>query len=542
MIPRINSKGGRSFKGALAYFTHDLGQLETAERVRFVQCENMLTQDPEAAARVMAWTAENWRDIRIAGGGRVTKSPTTGAVYTLSLSWAEHENPTDAQMISFARRTMKALGVEHHEAVIVGHRDTDHPHVHVVINRVDPVTGHWWDTGNDKRRLAALALAYEREHGVILCPEREENARLRAEEQAKHRRGEASRFIKHEEAERQTNTPEYQAKRQARIEAQRKAAELIRERQDRERAQQNAARDLRADFDNAAARDAEQYRAKDLRRDPREEQELARKAWAEEQARERARRREEAQRERTERAFREREAARRQRLDARRAANWQSYEEKVIGALNEKQTDRREALHLHHAEGLVRFDRQQERRYAQQEGYLRRQVASLEARLEQGGWGGLIRTLTGDRATTAEALEAARERLASSLADKERERQAFMERQRQAREAQLARQAEEYKRKTEQLQALKARQDAAFEARERERAQKLEADRLQRQKLKDDARQEQVKAREPARETPAQTAERERQTREREEQGRDPANDNALGTSFSQAQGRSLER
>ena len=117
MIPRINSNAGRSFKGAAAYYTHDL-EADTAERVRFVQCENMLTQDPEKAAKVMAWTAEHWRELREVSGGRVTKTPTTGPVYTLSLSWAAHEEPSDAQMIAFARDAMKRLGVSEHEAVI----------------------------------------------------------------------------------------------------------------------------------------------------------------------------------------------------------------------------------------------------------------------------------------------------------------------------------------------------------------------------------------------------------------------------------------
>ncbi|MBB4375254.1 hypothetical protein GGD63_008103 [Bradyrhizobium sp. cir1] len=44
-------------------------------------------------------------------------------------------------MIEAARETLKALGLEGHEALLVGHNDEPHPHIHVIVNRVNPETG-----------------------------------------------------------------------------------------------------------------------------------------------------------------------------------------------------------------------------------------------------------------------------------------------------------------------------------------------------------------------------------------------------------------
>ena len=63
--------------------------------------------------------------------------------------------------------SLEALGLEGHEALIVAHDDTRHPHVHVVANRVDPETGKAAKLGNSKLRLSRWAEGYEREQGRI---------------------------------------------------------------------------------------------------------------------------------------------------------------------------------------------------------------------------------------------------------------------------------------------------------------------------------------------------------------------------------------
>ena len=81
--------------------------------------------------------------------------------------------------------SLEVLGLEGHEALIVAHEDTRHPHVHVIANRVDPETGKAATLGNSKLRLSRWAEGYEREQGRIRCEERvkNNNERRRAGEQ-----------------------------------------------------------------------------------------------------------------------------------------------------------------------------------------------------------------------------------------------------------------------------------------------------------------------------------------------------------------------
>ncbi|MDE2720554.1 relaxase/mobilization nuclease domain-containing protein [Candidatus Palauibacter polyketidifaciens] len=185
MIPKINGLG-RSFAGVAAYCLHDAPEPddrrpETSERVGWTDTRNLATVRPERAARLMAATAKAAPDLkRLAGGaqgGRKLAKP----VLHYSLSWARDETPDRREMSRAVDGSLEALGLEHHEALIVAHEDTRHPHVHVIANRVDPATGKAAKLGNSKLRLSRWAEGFEREQGRIRCEERvKNNARRRA--------------------------------------------------------------------------------------------------------------------------------------------------------------------------------------------------------------------------------------------------------------------------------------------------------------------------------------------------------------------------
>ncbi|MHB1950434.1 MAG: TraI/MobA(P) family conjugative relaxase [Acidiferrobacteraceae bacterium] len=60
-------------------------------------------------------------------------------VYHLALSWREGEHPTKEQIRQSVTHLMTTLQMAECEAVYAVHRDTDHDHVHLVINRIHPV-------------------------------------------------------------------------------------------------------------------------------------------------------------------------------------------------------------------------------------------------------------------------------------------------------------------------------------------------------------------------------------------------------------------
>jgi hypothetical protein len=90
MIPRI-AGGGRSFKGAYAYFGHDKEQT-TKHRVEWTHTENMLTDDPDKAWKVMAYTVYEQARLKEASGQKATGRKLQKPVFSYSLAW--HPNRT----------------------------------------------------------------------------------------------------------------------------------------------------------------------------------------------------------------------------------------------------------------------------------------------------------------------------------------------------------------------------------------------------------------------------------------------------------------
>lgn len=197
MVPRT-TKPGRSFIGAWAYYGHDkrdAAQIErgegqhTAERVEWHHVENLAgIEDAQAAIGLMIDTAHL---------SRRCEKP----VYAFSLAWHPEQQPERAAMIEAGREALQVLGMEDYQAVFVAHNDTAHRHVHVIVNRVHPVTGKAANNYRDQEKLQAWALAYEREHGKVFCRAREFNALARQMAQKRPDRPAPGRYVDNTVAE-----------------------------------------------------------------------------------------------------------------------------------------------------------------------------------------------------------------------------------------------------------------------------------------------------------------------------------------------------
>ena len=179
MIPKITA-GGRSFKGAAAYYLHDKNKT-TRERVAWTETINVLTDDPDKAWKVMAYTAKEAERLKEASGQKMTGRKLTKPVFAYSLAWHPEQQPGREHMLETAKKSLQVLGLSEHEAIIIAHRDEPQQHVHILVNRVHSLTGLASDTTNSKLKLSDFAREYEREHGKIYCPQREDNYRKRME-------------------------------------------------------------------------------------------------------------------------------------------------------------------------------------------------------------------------------------------------------------------------------------------------------------------------------------------------------------------------
>lgn len=85
-----------------------------------------LTSLDTAAAELYAVAAKNSR--------------VADPVLHMIVSWPEHERPDNEAIFAAARRLLKAIHLDEHQAVMAIHDDTDNIHVHIEVNRVHPVT------------------------------------------------------------------------------------------------------------------------------------------------------------------------------------------------------------------------------------------------------------------------------------------------------------------------------------------------------------------------------------------------------------------
>ena len=145
------------------------GHPESAERVEWTETRNLATEQGDRAARIMAATAEASPELKRLAGAAATGRKLEKPVCHYSLNWAKEEKPDRQEMSRAAEESLKALGMERHQALIVSHRDGQ-PHVHVIANRVDPESGKAAGLSRSKLRLSKWAERYEREQGKIRCP------------------------------------------------------------------------------------------------------------------------------------------------------------------------------------------------------------------------------------------------------------------------------------------------------------------------------------------------------------------------------------
>jgi hypothetical protein len=122
-------------------------------RVAWTASRNLVTDDPTLAADLMQATAD--QNLR-----------TTDPVYQLTLSFAPQDHPTPELMRQVADRALSELGLVDHQAILVAHHDREHSHVHVVVNRVHPVTLAAWDRWHDQLTIQRVLFEQERVLGL----------------------------------------------------------------------------------------------------------------------------------------------------------------------------------------------------------------------------------------------------------------------------------------------------------------------------------------------------------------------------------------
>jgi hypothetical protein len=152
------SSSARNF-GALAHYLATGRSGDHPERVAWSASRNLPTDDPEVAGKIMRATA--------AQNVRVKQS-----IYHLALSFDKNDAVDRITMERVADRVLDALDLKGHQVLIVSHRDRDHPHMHLLINRVHPDTGLVWNRWQDRTVLQRVLRDEEQALGLRVVPGR----------------------------------------------------------------------------------------------------------------------------------------------------------------------------------------------------------------------------------------------------------------------------------------------------------------------------------------------------------------------------------
>jgi hypothetical protein len=147
-----NTSSGKRFGPLATYLVSGRTGTET-DRVAWTAGRNLGTDDPALAAPLMQATARQSALVQV-------------PVYHLTVSFDHQDQVTPEQMQRVADRVLHDLGLSDHQAFMVAHKDRQHAHVHVMVNRVHPDTGVAWERWQDRPKIERALREEERYLGL----------------------------------------------------------------------------------------------------------------------------------------------------------------------------------------------------------------------------------------------------------------------------------------------------------------------------------------------------------------------------------------
>lgn len=147
-----NTSSGKRFGPLATYLVSGRSGTET-DRVAWTAGRNLGTDDPELAAPLMRATARQSALVQV-------------PVYHLTVSFDHQDRVSPEQMQRVADRVLHDLGLSKHQALMVAHKDREHAHVHVMVNRVHPDTGVAWERWQDRPKIERALREEERALGL----------------------------------------------------------------------------------------------------------------------------------------------------------------------------------------------------------------------------------------------------------------------------------------------------------------------------------------------------------------------------------------
>lgn len=150
----VDARGREDPRSWVATADYILDANHSGAKVGGVRVTNCASDDPALAA------------IEIMATQETNKRSTREKTYHLMFSFPEGERPPLAVLHAIEDRLCEAIGFEHHQRISAVHVDTAQLHVHVAINKVDPVTHRNVEPYYDQDRLMRECERLEHRFGL----------------------------------------------------------------------------------------------------------------------------------------------------------------------------------------------------------------------------------------------------------------------------------------------------------------------------------------------------------------------------------------
>ncbi|PKR48446.1 relaxase/mobilization nuclease domain-containing protein [Thalassospira marina] len=165
---KIPKQQPESFRASALYLAGLVKGL-SPDRVEFVERRNLHTDNPRAAAAVMDATAAQ---------SKRCKQPAYHFIITFDPKDAAAGKVTPEVKRKVAQQVIERMGLSEHQLMVYSHKDTDHPHMHFLVNRIHPAMHVAYDRHQDGRRLTGIVHELAREHGLNILRNREYERQL----------------------------------------------------------------------------------------------------------------------------------------------------------------------------------------------------------------------------------------------------------------------------------------------------------------------------------------------------------------------------
>jgi hypothetical protein len=155
---------GKGFKGVINYV------LDKAKQTELIAAEGVRLKSKESIMRSF-----------ITQSGLNPKVSKTVGHISLDFSAQDTDKLTNAKMVQIAKEYMAKMGITDTQYIIGRHHDKEHPHIHIVFNRIDN-DGKTISDRNDRYRSEKICKELTEKHGLYFAQGKENVKRHRLKE------------------------------------------------------------------------------------------------------------------------------------------------------------------------------------------------------------------------------------------------------------------------------------------------------------------------------------------------------------------------